>query len=301
MMKTILVTGVGGPAGRASARFFNDKGYRVIGTDIVPIAEFGGEFYLLPRGDDPRFAGVLLSVLSEEKVDLLIPTVSEELPAVARMKSKILSQGTQVFISHFSVVDLANDKYLTASCLYQLSLPVPQTVLASDVVNQAEVGELFGYPFIAKPRVGRGGRGVNVIHTAEEARNELRTFVIFQEFMPGEEFDVNIFAYPAGNTRTAAVLRKTSLREGIVGNALGVQRVTEREVAAVAIAAVRKLQLEGPIDMDIRKDGSGRPRILEINARVGANVLSASEVLDEVLIMLHERAESDVHVDGSHP
>ena len=32
MYETVLVTGVGGPAGRASASYFANKGYRVVGT-----------------------------------------------------------------------------------------------------------------------------------------------------------------------------------------------------------------------------------------------------------------------------
>jgi len=59
---------------------------------------------------------------------------------------------------------------------------------------------------------------------------------VYQEFLPGEEYDANLFAKPQGNT-IAVVLRKTALKEGIVGNALEVERVEEKEVAELASRA----------------------------------------------------------------
>ena len=76
------------------------------------------------------------------------------------------------------------------------------------------------------------------------------------------------------------VLRKTGLKDGLVGNALGVERVERDDLAELGARAARSLGLEGPIDMDVRLAADGTPAVLEINARLGANVLSAREVLD---------------------
>lgn len=298
-MKKIIISGIGGPAGRATASFFKTRGHIVIGTDIVPTDTLVDGFHYVPRGGDQDFDAVILELMRREQPDLFIPTVSEELPRVARIKEQILLCGTKLFISSPSAVDVANDKYDTAVYLRNSSLAAPRTVLPADVRDVAEIGALFGYPFLAKPRIGRGGRGVTIIRCEEEARKELRRDIVFQEFMPGEEYDVNLFAYPAGHTTSVAVLLKTELKNGIVGNAMSVRRIVERNVASLAIATVRKLQLEGPIDMDIRKDHLGDPRILEINARVGANVLSACEILEEMSTLTMERSVSNVSAHGS--
>ena len=71
--------------------------------------------------------------------------------------------------------------------------------------------------------------------------------------------------------------------DGLVGNALSVELVIRRDMAELGIRAARGLNLEGPIDMDIRRDRNGVAKILEINARVGANVLTADEVLESLL------------------
>lgn len=36
--------------------------------------------------------------------------------------------------------------------------------------------------------------------------------------------------------------------------------------------------------MDVRRDRNGVPRILEVNARIGANVLTADEILESLLM-----------------
>jgi carbamoyl-phosphate synthase large subunit len=104
--------------------------------------------------------------------------------------------------------------------------------------------------------------------------------VVWQAFLPGEEFDVNLFVERDGRVPAVVVLRKTGLREGEVGNATGVERVERPDLAALAMAAARALRLEGPLDVDVRVGHDGRPAVLEVNARIGANVLTAREVLD---------------------
>ncbi|MDH3252189.1 MAG: ATP-grasp domain-containing protein [Ignavibacteria bacterium] len=288
-MSRILITGIGGPAGRASATFFHSRGHEVIGTDIQGTDTLCDCFHLVPPGNDPRFGRALLELISREAPSVLLPTVSEELPFVARLRREVNKHEVRLFISDPGVVDIANDKYYTAMRLRALGIPTPATLIPAQVQSTAEVASILGYPFIVKPRIGRGGRGVRIYYNCDEAMAETRRDVVFQEFISGVEYDVNLFAFPAGYTRAVVVLLKTAMKEGTVGNAVSVQRVGCPDVAEVAIAAARTLRLEGPVDMDIRRDMDGLPRILEINGRVGANVLAAAEVLEELSHATNER------------
>ena len=278
----VLITGIGGPAGTAAATFFREQGWKITSTDIVQVTVAAPDFRFVPRGGDPAFVAVLLALVHDLRPDLLVPTVSEELQAVARIRNDLRALGTAVWISDPLAVVTANDKLLTAWRLQALGCPAPLTFDGTSVENPLRVASLLGYPFLAKPRVGRGGRGVKLFATPEEAVTERRREIVYQEFVPGEEFDVNLFALPAGQTRTAVVLLKTGMKEGVTGNATGVRRVERPDVVEVALRAALKLRLEGPVDMDIRLDAAGRPKILDINARLGANVLSAREVLDTI-------------------
>ena len=59
--------------------------------------------------------------------------------------------------------------------------------------------------------------------------------------------------------------------------------VAASPVAAPVVAAVEALDLTGPLDLDIRRDDSGTPVVLEINARFGANSAKAPELLGAAL------------------
>jgi carbamoyl-phosphate synthase large subunit len=211
---------------------------------------------------------------------LLIPTVSEELPIVARAKTLFTALGCQVMIAPHQAVDIANDKLKTAQFMERSGIAVPLTL--TEGTPPRAVIESLGLPVIAKPRVSRGGRGV-VLHTsAKQLAEEKRNGIIYQEFMSGEEYDVNLFVNHRGKLQSCVVLHKTSLREGLVGNALAVKRVQRNDIAELCSRAAKALGLFGPADIDVRIDASGIPRLLEINARLGANSLSASEVLDDL-------------------
>src|SRR5216683_2735990 len=244
MCETVLITGVGGPAGRAGASYFANKGYRVVGTDVREVASPATDFRFVPAARDPRFVAVLLAMAVREKAALVVSTVTEELPVVARMRTALRERGIAFCISDPSGVDVANDKLRTAEDL------------------------------------DRGGRGVVVHHGADDLACASPEEVVWQEFLSGEEYDLNLFVERDGSVPAAVVLRKTGLKDGLVGNALGVERVERPDVAGVGMRAARSLGLEGPIDMDIRLSADGSPAVLEVNARLGANVLSASEVLD---------------------
>jgi D-alanine-D-alanine ligase-like ATP-grasp enzyme len=94
---------------------------------------------------------------------------------------------------------------------------------------------------------------------------------------------VNVFVEGSGEVAAVAVLRKTALRDGVTGNAAGVERAEHPAVRDEAIRAVRALELAGPLDVDVRLRRDGTPVVLEINARLGANALSAPEVLEALL------------------
>jgi carbamoylphosphate synthase large subunit len=282
-MEKIVVTGVGGPAGRAVASYFSESGFSVVGTDIAFVGSGLDGFFRVPRGDSPAFPSALMDILRMERPLLFVPTVTEELPQAARLKERISALGIRMFSSEPQSVDIANDKYLTACVLSDAKIPVPRTLADDEVKSAAVAGEILGYPFIAKPRQGRGGRGVVVHYTSSDAAAESRSGIVYQEFLGGEEYDVNLFQFPGGGSPVVRVLLKTSLREGIVGNALTVRAVERYDIAEIALDACAALRLEGPVDMDVRRDSKGVPNILEINARVGAHVLTAGGILEAML------------------
>lgn len=277
----ILVTGVGGPAGRNTARYLRQKGYFVIGTDMREVEAEVDEFHPVPAADHPDFIRAMRKIVQASRASLLIPTVSEELPVIAKKHFELRETGCMVMIAPYSATAIANDKLFTAICLVKQNISMARSL--DGCTDPSEVVATLGLPLIAKPRVSRGGRGVVLHYDATGLEGERREDIVYQEFAPGQEFDVNLFMDRRGNMQSCVVLYKTQLRQGMTGNALSVQRVQRRDVAELARRACEAIGLTGPADIDIRLDGEGNPRLLEINARLGANILSAEEVIESLL------------------
>lgn len=288
-MARILITGAGGPAGIALAEQFKHQHggeHYLIGVDLLALpqaaAELFDEHHLVPAAADPGLLPALRRLVRRTRVDLIIPTVQDELPAVAAGAALL---GAPVVSSPSHGVALAHDKLLTMATLAAAGVPIPHTLPADDLAASANLT----FPMVLKPRVARGGRGVQVLDDPAELTDlldeGLSPGLIAQEFAPGDEYAVQIFRQ-AGHPWECVVLAKTALKQGRVGNAAAVVRCppgTELDVATVAIRAVEALGLHGPMDLDVRRLADGTPVVLEVNARFGANSAYAPELLERVL------------------
>lgn len=249
-------------------------------------------FHQVPAASHQHYLTRLQAIVLEYSVELIIPTVSEELPVLSAATSKELLEtaGARLLISSEESVLLSDDKYYTMLTLRGDNVPVPDFAR----INASSEALAQLYPeerIIIKPRVSRGGRGVRLATSADlgAGRAQAGTKDMVQRFAPGREFAPMIFRNPdTGDFEACVVVEKTELREGLVGNAVSVRRCESDDpiaahVAWVARNAVQSLGLVGPVDMDVRLGGDGQPLVLEVNARFGANSESAPELLDAVL------------------
>ena len=177
---------------------------------------------------------------------------------------------------------------MTATVLAHAGLGVPSTALASD--GQRRVDEL-GRTVVSKPRVGRGGRGVEVLEAPIDIES-VPCGNVLQAFASGDEYDVNVWIDAHPRHDKSIVLVKTGLAQGNVGNATGVRRDCSPgvdDVAALALHAARAIGLTGPVDIDVRRLADGSPVVLEVNARFGANSAHAPELVDALVGVITDR------------
>lgn len=293
-MATILVTGVGGPAGQSLARQLIERGYRVAGTDMRRIDLPGVIVHRVPAASDPAFVETLRALTADSNADLVIPTVSEELPILVRETD----WPAPMALAPREGVLLANDKWLTWRRLSECGVAVPRAMLPSHIQSADHVAQTIGWPCLAKPRVGRGGRNVTLYQETEfDALCALDDRCILQEFIPGAEYAPNVYIRRSGPD-IVVPLRKTSLKQGMIGNAVSVVYEDAPDVAALACAAAHALGLFGALDIDIRRRDDGMPVVLEVNARFGANSAYAPEVLSA---LLEETGLPQCQQTGLHP
>lgn len=262
---TVLVTGSGGAAGVAVVRSLLAAGHRVISADCDP---FAAGLYLvpeedrvvLPRGDAPDFADRLLEEAVDRGVDVVIPTVDEELIVASRRRSAFYGAGVTVLVSATAALEGCLDKWRLIRLLEHV-VPVPDSVLLDDAFDaSARV-----YPLLVKPRTGRGGRGVTVVHDpAEIERMPCDGSLLVQEFLPGEEYSVDVLVDHSGRARASVPRLRIRIDSGV---AVVARTVRDAELEAYGVAAATAAGIWGPANVQFRRDADGTPRLLEINPR----------------------------------
>lgn len=281
----VFVTGVGGPSGKAATTALKARGFIVVGADMNKVPNEADQFVQVPAALDSMYPDMVRSLIRKHRIGWLFPTVAEELVIVAELAAELRAQGVAVFISDPAAVRICQDKWETAQALHARGIAVPASAVgnADDPAVRA-----LGFPLVSRPRVGRGGRGV-VVHDGTGVAPAVSD-PIWQEFMDGVEYDVLLVRHPDMPQRLimCQVFEKTLLKEGRVGNAIEVKAVEAPDVLTLAENTARALALTGPIDMDIRRGQDGVPRLLEINARIGAHALKAPAVFDVLVELVRQ-------------
>lgn len=261
----VLVTGVGGPSGISILRAMASEPVTMLAGDIDPYA--AGLYlvdaerrWMLPRGDDPRFAADLLARCRREAVDVLVPTVDSELLPLARRREEFAAAGVTLVLASEATLAACLDKWVLAErCRDRVR--VPATVVADAGFDVAAAP----LPAIVKPRSGSGSRGIRLVERrAELAALERDGTLLVQEHLPGIEYSLDVLARADGHVAAVVPRARLKVDSGIAvtGRTLHDDALEgfAREVAAViGLTTVANVQVKG--------DAAGEPALLEVNAR----------------------------------
>jgi carbamoyl-phosphate synthase large subunit len=286
---TVLVTGVGGPAGISVIRsLLASRDTRVIAADMD---RFASGLYLVPpeqrvlvpAGLSGEFVPVLLDWCRSFGVDVLFPTVDVELPTIAALRDEFSAIGVAVASPSLSTLEICLDKLSLADRCAGV-LPVPRTEVLGPA---AAVGRR--YPVVVKPRRGAGSRGISFVESEAEllalGSDDTR---LVQDMLPGAEFSVDVFADLAGHVVAAVPRSRLRVDSGVsvAGATLHdeeLEQAARRVATAIGLTTVANVQL--------RRDREGRAALLEVNPRfpgampltIAAGIDMPSLTLDAVL------------------
>ncbi|WP_141925189.1 ATP-grasp domain-containing protein [Haloactinospora alba] len=273
-----MVTAAGSAATPSTVLHLRRHGFRVVATDTDPEAPglyLADRSYLVPSGDSGVFLPELRAICRREQASALVPLVDEELVPAGELEDK----GMAVLLPRAEFVATCLDKYVLMRRLAAAGLPVPATRL---------FGERFGSPappLVVKPRSGRGSRGVRTCATAEEyerlsaSGEHAPENTVVQEWIGGTEFTVSVVCWRDGTVQ-AVVPKEVVLKRGVT--TFAVSREHPR-VSEVCRAVQHELRADGPFNVQLALDGSGEPRIFEINPRFSSTApLTAAAGVDEI-------------------
>lgn len=272
-MTTVLVTGVGAIIGYGILKSLRgaERNLRLIGTDIYPDAvgqKWCDGFYRVPRTSSPEYPDALRRILSDERVDFIIPGIEPD--------SHFFSDNRQLFgdwrvcLNSQYLIDVSKDKW----AIYQeLQSVCPAVNIPSfETGGFDELSRLLGVPFIVKPKRGSASKGVVRVDSAEAFAplvSDLGNRLIAQPFVgtDDEEYTVSIFGDGQGNSLASIALQRRLGAEGSTAKASVRNGLNLEQVLQPLITHFKPV---GPTNLQLRRDGSSW-KLLEINPRISSS------------------------------
>jgi carbamoyl-phosphate synthase large subunit len=287
----VLVTGVGGTTGQSviNAIRLMKKPVRIVGVDSNPFSAglyLADKAYVIPPANDPNFIPQLKQVCTKENINVLIPTVDEELIPISLSPPVFDECGTAILLASSNILEQTLDKWKTYLRLHNAGIP---TIKSMIIENRDAIVKSLGFPFVIKPRQGRGGRGVTVLDDlslfdfyVQKINNP-----IFQEYLAGEEYTVDIVACKNGKPLAVVPKKRVEMRGGSTYKAITVHN---EEIEKVTMEIAVLLKADGPLNVQFKVDTkTGQANVLEINPRFSSTLsLTVQAGINSVELLIED-------------
>jgi carbamoyl-phosphate synthase large subunit len=274
-MRKIGITGVGSLIGQGiiksiiNSPYANE--YELIGFDYFP--DTVGSFWcqknyilsdILKKDKEQQWFEEILSIIKEDKIELLFIGVDFELPLFVKYKS-IIEKETSclIIVSDERVIEIGNDKFKTFQFLKENGLYYPETYEPENCDFSS-----LTFPVIVKPRIGARSIGVSKVDSLDKLEEVLKHTQdpIIQECVGDDttEYTCGVIALN-GELKHSIALNRT-LKAGNT-HLSSYSKDTPEIVTQYLKDITDKLKPFGSCNYQLRIDSDGIPKMFEINAR----------------------------------
>jgi len=282
---TIAVTGLNatdnpgpGVGVLRSLRAASPAGERLVGLSYdaldpgVYAAGLADDIFLLsyPSSGTDAYLSRLRYIQEQVRIDVIIPTLDAELPALIALEPELRRLGISVFLPSREQFDMRGKGNLPALGR-RAGVTVPASAVISTADELARAHEKVPYPFFVKGPF----YGATLASNLDQARAAYHHAVaawggpiIVQTMVRGEETNLVGIGDGAGGLLGAVAMKKLAVTEKGKGWA-GIT-VRDPELAAVAERLVAATRWRGPFEVETLRDESGRHHLIEINPRFPA-------------------------------
>lgn len=234
-------------------------------TKLSPALQLCDEAFLVKPTIHTGYIRQLLSIVKNNRVKLLVPTVDLDLKLLAQNKPKFASLGCQVLVSAPEVIDICQDKRKTYRFLVKNSFDTPLTLSVRSALSKGKLS----WPCFLKPWDGYAGRGNAIVNN----RGELSFFAkripnaICQQFIKGTEYTCDVYIDFDLKVQCVVPRKRIEVRTGEVSKA---QIVKNTQIMSEAAGLAEKLGAgPGVITLQLFLTSDGKIKFVEINPRFG--------------------------------
>lgn len=215
------------------------------------------------------------------------PTISNFMFNITVLRI-LKEKGTEVINSPEAYI-AASNKFLTYTILSDNHIPVPDTIVSSDIKKIYESKTYFGENSIIKPICGSRGRGIMYLSDIEVSKI-MKTPIISQKFVRGSDRDIRALVVGEEVISTIERVSKgivTNISKG--GRAIRLKPDSEIQDLAIKSSSVLGCQISG---VDIAIDTEGKKYILEVNSQpdfMGIQKVTNFRIADRIVTYLKQK------------
>jgi carbamoyl-phosphate synthase large subunit len=262
--RCVLVPGAGGAAGIGAIKALRLAEYRgrIVAADCDPLSpglELADAGIVVPPASSPDFFQRALQAIREEGVDVILPTSGFDTPVYAEHQGDLHVAGITAIGCGLHTMQTCVDKWRFYERVRD-EFPVPRTYL--------HLPDDLDYPCFVKPIRGKGGRGTTLCRDRQALELRLREGddVLIQEYLPGNEYSVDVLADLDGRPIVAVPRLHLARAERV---SVRGQVLHHEGIESMCMRLAHSLRVKGPVSMQLRCDAAGRPHFLEVNPRLG--------------------------------
>jgi len=272
MTKNILVTGAGALLGQGILRLLQiadfEKKIYTADPDPRSTGHWLGDYALtIPKVNDPGYIDSIKKIIVTQNIDAVLVGTDVELPVLSKHKEAFLTDyKCKIIVSSEAVINIANDKFLTADFLEKNNFPFPFSVRGNDKEKLHLIERKLGFPLFAKPFDGARSLGIKKIETHDELMEIYHpdSNLVVQQFLPDNEGEYTSGCVVINGKCKAIVTLKRDLRDGNTYRAYLDAETSKYDQYIIPIA--EKLNPDGPVNFQFRIFND-KPVIFEINGR----------------------------------
>jgi predicted ATP-grasp superfamily ATP-dependent carboligase len=236
--------------------------------------------------DPAGYAAAVVAFVRDHGIRVVLPVSDASIALLAPHRFRFAELGCFLAVAADGALELANDKTRTLEIADKLGIDYPRSLPAANDEDLRAAAAQFGYPYILKPTVSWNGIAteravpVEVMNDAEGTEALGRYLasgceVIAQQMATGDREGVSLFIADGEVLAYCGCLahRTTPPMGGVSAMRESIPVSPQMLNAAISLAAT--IGVEGPSEVEFRRDASGRPLLMEINARLAGTLENA--------------------------
>ena len=263
--------------------------------DFTPCAKKADRFVKSPLIYDEGYIDFIIDYCVDNEINAVISLFDIDLPVLAENRRRFEEKGIRLVVSSEDVVRICNDKLLTEKFCEKAGLFAPWTSCSLEETEAALAAGQVSFPVIIKARRGMGSlsmyvaedieelrvlykkvlRGISSSYLKYEASRVKGEEVIFQEFIKGQEYGLDVVNDLEGKYVATLGKKKMAMRAGETDSAVTMK---SEELEMLGKTVSEALGHVGVLDVDVIKDNAtGKNYLIEMNARFGGGYPHAYE------------------------